>query len=309
MRRTTTLRGKRESEAQEYMGKEVFLVESDPAKTPKGDLDAIVGKGLGKGFGLVGKGGKSNGTGVRAVGGSSAGGVGGDVAGMGVLAQGGDGLKYGTDNVHAGVGVIAIGGEHFSYPSAEGELRQPNGGGVVGISGGVGDIPSWERSAQVGLFGRGGDELEHTIPVEPGADMGTVVVGAPYPGVGVVGVGGSRRTKDGESPDVRHPGGGAGVFGIAAGGRPFIPEIPRDVGVVGCSYVLETGRGALFATRNTPQLNLHPVALPLSEEGAPEADGIPGDLLVREFTPAGGQVVAELWFCMAKNVWRRVALL
>jgi hypothetical protein len=98
--------------------------------------------------------GYSGGTGVTGFGGGG---------GTGVSGKGGAGGK----GVDAGAGVIAVGGlsDRFRGPdSAGGDNRNPNAPGVVGISGGEerSQSTTLAETANVGVFGQGGDRVENT---------------------------------------------------------------------------------------------------------------------------------------------------
>ena len=98
-------------------------------------------------------------------------------------------------------------------------IRRPNGGGLIAVAGGAAQ-PEPDDAAHVGVFGQGGRELEHRVPVVGG----TVVQGAPFPGAGVVGRGGDRRKKSGAGAETgsgagKDTGSGAGVDTGSGAGR------------------------------------------------------------------------------------------
>lgn len=320
---TTYLRGKK-STGGEFTGNEFLVVEPDLGgpNIPNGDHVALAGTGLRRGAGVIGTGGAQTGAGVIGNGGAGGGngleGEGGTVedggtvsttGGAGVAGHGGAGKQKGASiATRPGPGIVGMGGDHevtLVTPN-DSNVRQPPGVGVVGVAGG-GDTPKWEDTANVGVFGMGGDEVAHKVPVGSPTGTPTTVVGALYPGPGVIGRGGRRRTQNGNDPEVQIAGGGAGVVGVSGGSGPLDMNEWRDAGVVGLSTVDDTGRGGIFSTRKTPQIRLMPVSHAIdAATGMPSVNGEPGDLLVTievvEHVPT-----ASLWFCRQKNNWGKIA--
>ncbi|MFE2111221.1 hypothetical protein ACFXAF_35900 [Kitasatospora sp. NPDC059463] len=187
------------------------------------------------------------------------------------------------------------------------DTRHPNGPGVVGLAGASG-APGQREADHVGVFGRGGDEMAQSVPVGPGG-AGTVVVGSPFPGAGVVGRGGGRLTQTGTAPATDLVGGGPGVVGVSGGSRQLLAGEVRDVGVVGLSTVPGSGRGGVFSTSDSPQMRLVPVQVPFSSRGTPAVTGLPGDLLFafRFESDRPDVPIYSFWVCMGGLLWSPLA--
>jgi len=236
--------------------------------------------------------GYSGGTGVTGFGGGG---------GTGVSGKGGARGK----GVDAGAGVIGVGGlsDRFRGPdSAGGDNRNPNAPGVVGISGDPesnGQSTTLAETANVGVFGQGGDRVENTRRQDAVPDY---VVGPAFAGAGVIGRGGAHLSNNGYPNITPHPvgGGGAGIVGIAGGTKPPNPDQYEGVGVFGIS-----NSGA--------QLRLFPILKSPSE--VPQGKARIGDLLVTitpRDEPQGNVDTAQLWFCFKIDsngtpTWLKVA--
>ena len=269
----------------------------------------------GAGSGVVGKGGRNQGTGVVGFGsgtkepGSGNGGGG----GIGVHGIGGSQPSFFVDpNAPPGTGVIGQGG--LRNPT-ENLSRLPHAAGVVGLAGAEGKpLPPATDTGGFGVWGQGADA--ETMMVMPRDETGTIpgpVVpsGPADPGAGVFGRGG-----------VPTPPGGpvaAGVIGLA-GGITTIPGASETGncgvfgkgpnGVVGLGDG-DNGRGGKFEsiraaqvwlvphdTRrpSPPTANVSPTAIVMGERGRVELprDGRGGDLL----TLMDSERQCTLWFCV-----------
>ncbi|MCX4633392.1 hypothetical protein [Streptomyces sp. NBC_01443] len=302
VRRTTFLRGRRDDNQHEWLGPDAFLhvAPGVGSSIPEGDAEAIIATGLRAGAGVVANGGAEGGAGLEGRGGD---GKKDEIAGTGVLGLGGSGRQSGSA-VHSrpGAGLLAMGGAHVVKDLTLDDVnaREPDGCGVLAVPAGT-DIPNWDESAHVGVFGQGGHELEHKVTVFGGSST----QGSPFPGAGVVGRGGGRRKKTDTSAATVVPGGGAGVVGMSGGSSLPDVTLQRDAGVVGWSDLKETGRAGVFITKETPQLQLAPVGVPFTGN-TPTTKGKPGDLLVTT-RKIGAEQTAELWFCDKVNHWNRIA--
>jgi len=261
--------------------------------------------------GVIGRGGRNQGTGVRGLGGGSPEPGNGGAGGIGVHGLGGPQAAFFADpTTPPGAGVIGQGGRQDDKSNT---LRLPHAAGVVAIGGGTGPtmdaLPAHTlmETGGIGVYGQG---AELTITMVPPSDgTGTipgpdVPSGPSAPGAGVLGRGG-----------VPMPAGGmvaAGVIGLA-GATPIPPFVQSsDNGVFGAGPVGirgegSTGPGLIAASSSGPAAILRsqkraqawlvpleipdPTSLPSSESG---------ELLVtiaKESAAADARNVASLWFC------------
>lgn len=244
-----------------------------------GDL-AVVGTLGREGVGVSGQGGKG---------------------GTGVSGKGGAGGK----GVDPGVGVKAVGGLSDRTRGSDavgGDNRSPNAPGVVAISGGselLGQSTTLAETANVGVFGQGGDQVENT---RHDGEHPNFVVGPPFAGAGVIGRGGAHLSNSGHANWTPDPvgGGAAEIVGIAGGTKPPNPDQYEGVGVFGIS-----NSGA--------QLRLFPILK--SPHEVPQGKARIGDLLVTitpRDEPQGNVDTAQLWFCFKIDsngtpTWLKVA--
>jgi hypothetical protein len=251
------------------------------------------------GFGVIGQGGRRQGTGVLGLGGG-ADRNGEGIGGFGVHGVGGRGHKEVTwpadEHQPPGVGVLAQGGRQNERMNTD---RRAHGAGLVAVAGGAeGRIPTFDETGGVGVFAVGGDAETHEVPTPEG---GTEKAGPSDPGAGVLGFGG--RADDGRI--------GPGVVGLSGNATGAQPE---GVGVVGDGHigVLAHGdrdRGGMFSSDHKAQIQLvpRPANLPAPVPVSTTA------LDMREFAsvlPKNGRAgdlltlfdretqVARLWFCV-----------
>jgi hypothetical protein len=315
-------------------------------QSPAGPLNGILGVG-GNGWlhaepagaGVVGIGAPNRGPGMVGLGGGAnigssflgsqgnLGSVG--LGGTGLVGVGGPGDISSEGRAAAlslpGAGVVGQGGGSlFKTPAASsGGPGVGNGAGVVGIAGGRGRPPDFTLSqadlaatANVGVFGFGGDGPK-TLGTPPHEGlMGPVSAGAGVRGVGgvagglggpgVVGIAGNVAATGipadstfgnmgvgGFSLD------GVGVHGKSGSAAGVSGGSSNGVGVAGDSG---SGNGGYFSSAEVAQIHLEPHKDPLANPNG-MVEGRTGDLLVLTIPlpPDVKEAVATLWFCRIKG--------
>ena len=317
---------------------------------PTTQLDGIVASGhsdqrtkelggMPGGVGVIGRGGNNQGTGVLGLG--SAGIFTGPAGTSSFVGEGGIGVHgvggeksplFSRPDAVPGAGVVGQGGRQAAGANL---LRLPHAAGVIGISGGLGSdvdllpLHSLAETGGVGVYGQGSDALLVAVtPPDPSGVPGPSVPSGPLePGAGVLGRGGVPFPPEGSVaagviglaggvaiPKLAETGNtgvyGAGTIGVFGhGSTGVLGQTEAAVGVHGAAMG-STGRGALFESLRSAQLQLSPqplresFAAPVSvtakeivtnDEGVRlPRDGRAGDLL--SLIDQAGQ--CALWFCV-----------
>ncbi len=259
------------------------------------------------GTGVIGRGGRNQGTGVQGLGGGTPEPGNGGAGGIGVHGLGGPQADFFADpTTPPGAGLVGQGGRQ----SAQGNtLQQPHAAGVIGIAGGTG--PAFDAlpnhtlmdTGGVGVYGQGAEATTIMVPpTDPSGNPTTgpsVPSGPASPGPGVLGRGGLPTPSGGPV--------GAGVIGLAGG--VAVPTI-ADFGDAGVYGEADGGRGGVFKSAKAAQLQLIPQKADLTFLlGGPETphsvaaeriglrlpkDGKGGDLI----TLIDKQGQCALWFCV-----------
>lgn len=285
------------------------------------------------GTGVIGKGGRNQGTGVFGFGGGTPEPGNGGEGGIGVHGHGGSKQSFlSNPSVPPGAGMIGQGGRQDDNGNT---LRLPHAAGVIGIGGGTGQnkdllpLHTLTETGGVGVYAQGAEATVSMVPPsdESGSIPGANVPSGPLaPGAGVLGRGGVPIPPEGSVA--------AGVIGLA-GGVP-IPDISEtgNTGVYGAGPtgvfghgpegvrgqsdsgagvhgVADSGRGGMFESVRSAQLQLvpqeirapFPTPVTVTPKEIPAGrdeglqlpkDGRGGDLL----TLMDDQRQCTLWFCV-----------
>lgn len=283
--------------------------------------------------GVIGRGGRNEGTGVVGLGGGTPEPGNGGAGGIGVHGLGGSQVGFFADPATPpGAGVIGQGGRQDDKSNT---LQLPHAAGVIGIGGGTGlnkdFLPNHTlmETGGVGVYAQGAEQTVTMVP--PSDETGTIpgpdVPSGPLaPGAGVIGRGGVPIPPEGDVA--------AGVIGLAGGvSIPTIAETGNtgvygagptgvfghgSVGVRGQSDsgpgvhgIADSGRGGMFESVRSAQVQLVPqevrapfplrvTVTPTAIPGGPEGvklpkDGRAGDLLAL----MDDQKQCALWFCVS----------
>jgi hypothetical protein len=277
-------------------------------------------------IGVVGRGGRNEGTGVAGLGGGTPEPGNGGEGGIGVYGRGGPKqTHFSNPATPPGAGVVAQGGRQSDTGNT---LRRPHAAGLIAIGGGTGVnhdfLPAHPltETGGVGVYGQGAEQMVVDVPVlnETGASTGSMAPSGPLePGAGVLGRGGVPIPPEGPvAAGVIGLAGGVPVRGIAETGDAGVFGRGPAAGVRGQSadgggvhgVADNDGRGGVFQSRRAAQVRLvpqkaseaflnpasvAPVEIPAGREGIQlSKDGQGGDLLAQ----MDGRKQCALWFCV-----------
>jgi hypothetical protein len=219
-------------------------------------------------------------------------------------------------------GVLGTGGRRDDFQNHD---RGPHGAGVVGVAGvhppqqgqTIRQVPPFEDTAHVGVFGLGGEGESR----QTGSGAGPS--GPLYSGPGVLGRGGEYRDFSGPASKYAADRGGVGVAGVSGGQEIPVHYEMWGVGVFGKGLAAGVrgvstevlGRGGIFSCASAAQVRLQPHEVPINVpttdvtpkgfvvgelDEAPPANlpihGLPGDLLTTT-SGIGKDEKTTLWFC------------